>query len=66
LHFELRIMDTPVDPREWWDSHWLEDNIAWKVEAAVERLAALEPQTVVASPLDTFKSAKAGDVQGSN
>jgi murein DD-endopeptidase MepM/ murein hydrolase activator NlpD len=43
LHFEFRIMDTPVDPREWWDSHWIADNITGKVDTVVERLAATEP-----------------------
>lgn len=38
LHFEFRLGNVPVDPREWWDSHWVKDNIAWKVEAALERL----------------------------
>jgi murein DD-endopeptidase MepM/ murein hydrolase activator NlpD len=38
LHFEFRIGDTPVDPREWWDPHWIEDNIDGKIEAVKQSL----------------------------
>lgn len=35
LHFELRIFGTPVRPIEWWDAHWIKDNIEGKIIAAV-------------------------------
>ena len=38
LHFEFRIASIPVVPKEWWDSHWLEDNIYGKLSALKEEL----------------------------
>ncbi|HKJ05807.1 MAG TPA: M23 family metallopeptidase [Geopsychrobacteraceae bacterium] len=32
LHFGTFIAGLPVQPKEWWDSHWLEDNIKNKLE----------------------------------
>jgi murein DD-endopeptidase MepM/ murein hydrolase activator NlpD len=28
LHFTLLIQGLPVDPREWWDAHWIRDRVA--------------------------------------
>ncbi|MDZ4784685.1 MAG: M23 family metallopeptidase [bacterium] len=32
LHFEIRVRATPVNPIEWWDAKWIEDNIDGKVK----------------------------------
>ena len=32
LHFSMILHATQVDPREWWDGHWIEDRIASKIE----------------------------------
>jgi murein DD-endopeptidase MepM/ murein hydrolase activator NlpD len=32
LHFEMTISGQSVNPVEWWDSHWLKDNINGKLE----------------------------------
>ena len=34
LHFGIMINGQFVDPREWWDPHWIEDNVAKKMVAA--------------------------------
>lgn len=31
LHFSMVLQDVQVDPREWWDPHWIEDRIAAKL-----------------------------------
>jgi murein DD-endopeptidase MepM/ murein hydrolase activator NlpD len=31
LHFSMLYQDVQVDPREWWDPHWLHDRLAVKV-----------------------------------
>lgn len=45
LHFEYRVMNTPVDPREWWDSNWIEDNIDGKLQAVKESLGLTATQS---------------------
>ena len=32
LHFEMAVSGHSVNPIEWWDSHWIKDNIAGKLE----------------------------------
>ncbi len=34
LHFGIAINGQFVDPREWWDPHWIEDNVMKKLAAA--------------------------------
>jgi murein DD-endopeptidase MepM/ murein hydrolase activator NlpD len=31
LHFSMLLRDVQVDPREWWDPHWIEDRVAAKL-----------------------------------
>lgn len=33
LHFGMFVYNTYVNPVEWWDSHWIKDNVALKIEA---------------------------------
>jgi murein DD-endopeptidase MepM/ murein hydrolase activator NlpD len=33
LHFGVAIHGQFVDPREWWDPHWIADNVTKKIEA---------------------------------
>jgi murein DD-endopeptidase MepM/ murein hydrolase activator NlpD len=35
LHFTMLIHGLPVDPREWWDSHWIHDRLSLKFGAAL-------------------------------
>jgi len=32
LHFEVAISGQSVNPIEWWDSHWIKDNVAGKLD----------------------------------
>ena len=34
LHFGIAINGQFVDPREWWDPHWIADNVTKKIDAA--------------------------------
>ncbi len=34
LHFGVAVHGEFVDPREWWDPHWIEDNVTKKISAA--------------------------------
>ena len=34
LHFGIMVSGVPVNPVEWWDSHWIKDNIMKKLELA--------------------------------
>jgi murein DD-endopeptidase MepM/ murein hydrolase activator NlpD len=32
LHFSMMVRDTFVDPIEWWDPHWIRDNVTSKLD----------------------------------
>ena len=32
LHFGMMVHDTLVNPIEWWDAHWIRDNVTTKIE----------------------------------
>ena len=34
LHFGMLVHDTFVNPVEWWDAAWIENNITGKIETA--------------------------------
>lgn len=36
LHFTMLLQGIAVDPREWWDGHWIQDRIARKLGAALD------------------------------
>jgi hypothetical protein len=35
LHFTMMLQGLPVDPREWWDGHWIHDRLVLKLGAAL-------------------------------
>jgi len=35
LHFSVLLQGLPVDPREWWDGHWIHDRLVLKLGAAL-------------------------------
>ena len=39
LHFSMLVHETFVDPVEWWDPHWIRDNITLKLDAVKSPLA---------------------------
>jgi len=43
LHFSILVSGTFVNPIEWWDSHWIKDNVELKYAQAKEALAPPPP-----------------------
>lgn len=39
LHFSILVHETFVDPVEWWDPHWIRDNITLKLDAVKSPLS---------------------------
>ena len=37
LHYGMLIHQTYVNPVEWWDDHWIKDNISAKIDDAGPR-----------------------------
>ena len=35
LHFTMLLQGLPVDPREWWDGHWIHDRLVLKLGDAL-------------------------------
>jgi murein DD-endopeptidase MepM/ murein hydrolase activator NlpD len=35
LHFSMYLHGMSVNPKEWWDDHWIQDRIARKLGAAL-------------------------------
>ena len=40
VHFSMMIAGVQVDPKEWWDEHWIHDRILSKIGSSAERSAA--------------------------
>ncbi len=34
IHFSMQLDGVQIDPKEWWDAHWIQDHIAKRVELA--------------------------------
>ena len=32
IHFAMQLDGVQIDPKEWWDSHWIQDHVAKRVE----------------------------------
>jgi hypothetical protein len=32
IHFGMQLDGVQIDPKEWWDSHWIKDHIAKRVD----------------------------------
>jgi len=32
IHFAMQLDGVQIDPKEWWDGHWIHDHIAKRVE----------------------------------
>jgi murein DD-endopeptidase MepM/ murein hydrolase activator NlpD len=43
LHFSMLVSGVFVNPVEWWDSHWVQDNVDLKYQQAKEALAPPPP-----------------------
>src|SRR5581483_11423174 len=34
IHFSMQLEGVQIDPKEWWDAHWIKDHVARRVELA--------------------------------
>ena len=32
IHFSMQLEGIQIDPKEWWDAHWIKDHIAKRVD----------------------------------
>jgi murein DD-endopeptidase MepM/ murein hydrolase activator NlpD len=32
IHFAMQLDGIQIDPKEWWDAHWIKDHIAKRVD----------------------------------
>ena len=32
IHFSMQLDGVQIDPKEWWDPHWIKDHVAKRVE----------------------------------
>jgi hypothetical protein len=32
VHFGMQLDGVQIDPKEWWDAHWIQDHIARRVD----------------------------------
>lgn len=60
LHFSILVNGQFVDPREWWDPHWIEDNVAKKMaqEGVEAGQSAPVPAAKKATPPKRARAAK--------
>jgi murein DD-endopeptidase MepM/ murein hydrolase activator NlpD len=56
LHFDIALQGEFVDPLEWWDAHWLKD----QVEVVWAKAGAPTPETTKAAPKEGKGPKKAG------
>ena len=52
MYFGMRIDGLQINPREWWDEHWIKDRIMSKLapgQAATESASAVQPATTAAT-----------------
>jgi hypothetical protein len=50
VHFSMQIDGVQVNPREWWDEHWIHDRIMSKLDpAAAPAKSAANAETAVTS-----------------
>ena len=50
VHFTTLVAGVPVDPREWWDPHWLHDRILSKVGPQATGKAEAPPSAGASAP----------------
>jgi len=32
IHFAMQLDDVQIDPKKWWDSHWVKDHVAKRID----------------------------------
>jgi murein DD-endopeptidase MepM/ murein hydrolase activator NlpD len=50
LHFGIAVNGQFVDPREWWDPHWIADNVTKKLDGTLQEAVVEKPAPVQAAP----------------
>ena len=50
VHFSMQIDGVQVNPREWWDEHWIRDRILSKLAPETVSAAAKAPVTSHSEP----------------
>jgi len=55
LHFSVLVGGEFVNPAEWWDAHWIQDNVTGKLTETASQEA---PATPKAQPAKTSTKAK--------
>jgi hypothetical protein len=57
VHFSMMIAGTQVDPKEWWDEHWINDRILSKIGPGAKNAPAGGSTAASASALTTQSAA---------
>jgi murein DD-endopeptidase MepM/ murein hydrolase activator NlpD len=54
LHFSMQVDGVQVNPREWWDEHWIQDRVMSKLAPASGRAGnAAKTEAAMAAPHKT-------------
>jgi murein DD-endopeptidase MepM/ murein hydrolase activator NlpD len=35
IHFAMQLDGVQIDPKEWWDPHWIQDHITKRIDAGM-------------------------------
>ena len=49
MHFSMMVAGVQIDPKEWWDEHWIQDRILSKIGSAGSTQTAAVKTTPVAA-----------------
>jgi murein DD-endopeptidase MepM/ murein hydrolase activator NlpD len=58
VHFAMQLDGVQIDPKEWWDPHWIQDHIARRVD--LPGFNAAESSQQVSHPSHSSKAKRAG------
>ncbi len=50
VHFGMQIDGVQINPREWWDEHWIQDRILSKLGGQARPQVAAQSQDAVETP----------------
>jgi hypothetical protein len=43
VHFAMQLDGVQIDPKEWWDPHWIQDHVARRVDLPGFNAASASP-----------------------
>lgn len=55
VHFSMMVAGVQIDPKEWWDEHWIKDRILSKIGANAGAATESQPAAAEAPPSQTAK-----------